>query len=500
MYKSSAAALGPSCFSEMPPRTGICGEADVRELFGRTDSYFSRVGLLPVVVPLPIQGDCGALKRGLLRLCLLCSSHIDSLLRRALTAQHRRGEGGPVASSGPQETFPSAPASDVDRTAHITPIGSDVDELRPPDYVPLAPPDEVSSGPLISNMVLREKLKIFARELDDDELERMAGPPLLDEGDLDLPAVRKVVECVDRCSTEGVLLLLCERRSSSLPDGPYKASLDTLMNGTEGQREERQLLLQEERMRQPPISDLGLGVVAGGIVTVASTGLRQLTSLFCIEELPDDARHQLVRVLLVRLLALGFLWPSVFCSSSLSSDDDIRAPAPSLLHFPRAAVDFLCHPSGLQLSRHFDADDDGDGDHADQVRGCACIRRMQRRVQQQAARARRGTLASPADDHSPAGRSSFAKCSPEDSPREQQDEWREFWAVGKRRFYSIWAQRGSQLVPETPANSLIEAFDSPLKFAQDDSCEPLPSSPSPSRRRGGPRTRRSKTGGTSAAM
>lgn len=161
--------------------------------------------------------------------------------------------------------------------------------------------------------------------------------------------------------------------------------------------------------------------------------------------------------MLVRLLALGFLWPTVFCSSSLSSDDDIRAPAPSLLHFPRAAVDFLCHPSGLQLSRHFDADDDADGDHADQVRGCACVRRMQRRVQQQAARARRGTLASSADDQSPAGRSSFAKCSPEDSPREQQDEWREFWAVGKRRFYFIWAQRGSQLVPETPANSLIEA-------------------------------------------
>lgn len=104
------------------------------------------------------------------------------------------------------------------------------------------------------------------------------------------------MECVDRCSTEGVLLLLCERRSPSLPDGPYKASLDTLMNGTPGQREERQLLLQEERMRQPPISDMGLGVVAGGIVTVTSTGHRQLTSLFCIEELPDDARHQLVRL------------------------------------------------------------------------------------------------------------------------------------------------------------------------------------------------------------
>lgn len=164
----------------------------MRELFSRTDSYFLKVGLLPVVVPLPIQGDCGALKRGLLRLCLLCSSHINSLLRRALTAQHRRGESGPMASPGPLELFPPAPASDADRTAHFTSIASNTGELRLPDYVPLASSDEFSSGPLISTMVFREKLRIFARELDDDELEHMAGPPLLHENDLDLPTVRKV--------------------------------------------------------------------------------------------------------------------------------------------------------------------------------------------------------------------------------------------------------------------------------------------------------------------
>lgn len=104
----------------------------------------------------------------------------------------------------------------------------------------------------------------------------------------------QVLECLDSNRTEGALLLLCERRSPSISGGPYTSSLDTVLNATPGQRAERQELLQEEQRRQPEIHDLGVGVVAGGLVTVAATGQRQLMSLFCVEELPDDARHQLV--------------------------------------------------------------------------------------------------------------------------------------------------------------------------------------------------------------
>lgn len=163
-----------------------------------------------------------------------------------------------------------------------------------------------------------------------------------------------------------------------------------------------------------------------------------------------------VRVLAVRLMALTFLWPSVFCKSSLSSDDDLRAPGPLLVHFPKPARDFLCLPSGLQLSRHFETDQDADFNHTDQVRGCPCVRRMQRKVRQQTGKAKQEARG--AADSSPRDACSQRLPSPGVGVQEGLSEkWHEFWAVSKRRFYMTWAQRGTQLVPDDPANSLIEA-------------------------------------------
>ena len=89
-------------------------------------------------------------------------------------------------------------------------------------------------------------------------------------------------------------MLLCERRSSSFPLGPFCLSVDTFVNAANRQVAERELLLQQEIQRQPPIQDLGLGVIAGGIACMSLKGQRELLSIFCIEQLPEDARHQLV--------------------------------------------------------------------------------------------------------------------------------------------------------------------------------------------------------------
>lgn len=156
-------------------------------------------------------------------------------------------------------------------------------------------------------------------------------------------------------------------------------------------------------------------------------------------------------------MALAFLWPSVFCRSSLQGDDDIRTPGPSLLHFPRPARDFLCLPSGLQLSRHFE-NEDVDFNHADQVRGCSCIKRMQRKVQQQqAGKAKQDIRGGPPGCSPSEGRSPEGPPIGGGAPEGPPEQWHEFWAVSKRRFYATWAQRGSQLVPDDPANSLVEA-------------------------------------------
>ncbi|KAL8447440.1 hypothetical protein Emed_004394 [Eimeria media] len=517
----------------MPPKVASYQEAEVRDLFSRTDAYFSRVGLLPLLLPLPIHGDCGALKRGLLRSCLLCSDHVHSNLRRALIHQQQQqqqqqeqqqqqqqtqqqqqqdSEGGPPSLSQGASSGAAEESSSRGSRGASPAVGGDS---------PRAPPSNPIEEALLPAKLLREKLRLFALELEDPELQQTAGAPLLSREELGLAHVREVLEWLDSSHAEGVLLLLCERRSSTISAGPYRASLDTLMNATPAQLAERQQLLHQEQQQQPPLHDMGLGAVAGGLVTVAASGQRQLKFLFSVEELPDDARHQLVRVLVVRLMGLAFLWPSVFWSASLQSDDDLRVPAELLLHFPRAARDFLCLPSGLQLSRHFETEEDVEFNHADQVRGCACVKRMQRKVQQQAGRARQDAKGSPSSSSSPQPQQQQVQ---EASPREAlplpcsfeglPTEWLEFWAVSKRRFYATWAQRSSQLVPSDPATSLLEAkhkgstsakasgsegcmflslqFDLPLRF-DDEAAEPKPLSLlSPARRRGagGPRPRR----------
>ncbi|KAL8443678.1 hypothetical protein Emag_005851 [Eimeria magna] len=501
----------------MPAKAASYQGAEVRDLFSRTDAYFARVGLLPLLLPLPIHGDCGALKRGLLRSCVLCSDHVHSSLRRALLQQQQQKqqeqqqdqqqqqnpEGGTLtpsegASSG---VLPGAAEQSNLRSSRGTPSAGEGDSPKGPSSNPI-------EEALLPAKLLREKLRLFALELEDPELQQIAGAPLLSREELGLAHLRQVLECLDSSHAEGVLLLLCERRSAAVSGGPYRASLDTLMNATPAQLAERQQLLHQEQQQQPPLHDLGLGAVAGGLVTVAASGQRQLKFLFSVEELPDDARHQLVRVLVVRLMALAFVWPSVFWSSSLQSDDDLRVPAQLLLHFPRAARDFLCLPSGLQLSRHFETEEDVEFNHADQVRGCACVKRMQRKLQQQAGRARQDAKGSPSSSSSSQQQQQQQQVQ-DASPREGlplpcsfeglPTDWLEFWAVSKRRFYATWAQRSSQLVPDDPATSLLEAFDLPLKFADEaDKAKPL-SLLSPTRRRGpgGPRPRRAPAARTS---
>lgn len=477
----------------MPARVGTCGEAGVRALLARTDAYFSKVGLLPVLLPLPIQGDCLALKRGLLRSCILCSDSIQSQVSRALTQQNsgRSSGEGPSLDGVSFSGDPSPPHLSSAASPHyFTRISSGSAQAPPEDCLTKSPLDPVERA-LLPAKILREKLRIYAVELQDKETHQAVGPPILTREELGTPYLQKVVECIDSSRTEGVLFLLCERRSCSISNGPYKASLDTFLNATAAQRAERQDLLAEEQQKQPKIEDFSLGAVAGGLVTVTATGQRQLMSFFCIEELPDDARHQLVRVLAVRVMALAFLWPSVFCNTALHSDDDLRAPGPSLLHFPRPARDFLCLPSGLQLSRHFETEDDADFNHTDQVRGCACVKRMQRRVQQQAGRARQD-IKGPLPDNSPLEGPPVGSSAAGGGTDRPLNEWHEFWAVSKRRFYATWAQRATQLVPDDPANSLLEAFDLPLRFPHEEDNQKSPDASSPGRRRGASRGKRSR--------
>lgn len=167
----------------MPSRSGTCGEADVRELLARTDTYFSKVGLLPVVLPLPIQGECGALKRGLLRSLILCSYHIHSQLRGALTEQRLGGTAaGTLSPSGTPTAFSAQHATRRSSFGGTSPTAGS------PSGAHLDPIE----GALLPARILREKLRIFAWELGDEELQQTAGPCLLDKNELGLPALRKV--------------------------------------------------------------------------------------------------------------------------------------------------------------------------------------------------------------------------------------------------------------------------------------------------------------------
>ncbi|KAL8274235.1 hypothetical protein Esti_001824 [Eimeria stiedai] len=345
--------------------------------------------------------------------------------------EQQDSEGGPpgLSESAAYGVLPGAAEQSNSRSSRGAPSAGGGDS-------PGGPPCNPIEEALLPAKLLRERPSLFALELKDPELQQTAGAPLLSSEKLGLPHLRQVLKCLDSSHAEGVLLLLCERRSAAASGGPYRASLDTLTNATPAQLGERRQLLHQEQQQQPPLHDLGLGAVAGGLVTVAASGQRQLNFLFSVEELPDDARHQLVRVLVVRLMALAFVWPSVFWSSSLQSDDDLRVPAQVLLHFPRAARNFLCLPSGLQLSRHFETEEGVVFNHADQVRGYACVKRMQRKLQQQAGRARQDAKGSPSSSSFPQQQQQQQQ---EASPREVlplpcsfeglPTDWLEFWAI-----------------------------------------------------------------------
>ncbi|CDJ57553.1 hypothetical protein, conserved [Eimeria maxima] len=614
--------------------------AGFRDLFARTDSYFSQVGLLPLLLPLPLQGECGALKRGLLRSFILSSSHIHSSLLAALTRSsstfHNTPTGTPRGAPSPSTDSPPGARSPGWTSGGVQGGATEV-PLRLPLRSPYATPHVgLSGGPLVGETtggpsggphggparssvlcgddavaaallpacMLREKLKILARELGvklekkkrgeegEEKEEKEEEKPLLSDEELGMPALRRVLECIESSNTEGVLLLLCERRSSSFPLGPFCSSLDTILNASSSQLRERQLVQQQELQQQPRIEDLGLGVVAGGIALMSLKGQREILSLFCIEQLPDDARHQLLRVLAVRLLALGLLWPSVFCSSGRGEEDFIRISDAFLLHFPRPACEFFCLSSGLQLSRHVEeAIHPNSSPHTDQCTGCICIKRLQRKInsykklqhhkpqatptpaslggtspqqegagpqQQEGRRGSQqpeggGTQHQPEGGPQPDGRASNntgaaqehggaqmpipsnasregsqggaqagspsgpqrpegggRPGSPQGGPQGEgtqrgreggkgvmEEEWVEFWAISKRRFFNIWRQRADQLVPETPAASLMEALDGPLRFPSSVTANTPAPTPSPIRKRGGgPRSKRARGGGT----
>ncbi|KAL8425789.1 hypothetical protein Efla_004141 [Eimeria flavescens] len=309
-----AALRGPGSSSGAPPPSSrCCAEAGVRELFARTDAYFSRVGLLPVLLPLPIHGDCGALKRGLLRSCILCSDHINSSLRRAALLQQQQQQQEQQQQQHQQQ---EQQQQEFAEGASLLPVGAPPSGVPSAQRVPLASSqsqtrcssggprhageesprgpcrDPVAEGLLPAKMML-EKLRLLAAELGDPNQLTWEGGALLTNEELGLPHIRRVLSCLDSSHAEGVLLLLCERRSAAVAEGPYRASLDTVLNATAAQLSERRELLQREQQEQPPLPDLGLGAVAGGLVTVAAFGQRQLKAFFCVEELPDDARHQL---------------------------------------------------------------------------------------------------------------------------------------------------------------------------------------------------------------
>lgn len=102
----------------------------------------------------------------------------------------------------------------------------------------------------------------------------------------------QVVNLVDSCASDGFLLLLCERRSPNF-SGDCKRSIDTVIRPNEHQVSERLKVEQMEDANQPSVPDFALGVVAGGIGCITE-GRRELKSIFCIQDLPEDGMNQLV--------------------------------------------------------------------------------------------------------------------------------------------------------------------------------------------------------------
>lgn len=119
---------------------------------------------------------------------------------------------------------------------------------------------------------------------------------------------------VDCCSIDGFLLLLCERRSSNF-SGDCKRSIDTVLRPNDHQVSERLKVEQMENAKQPSIPDFALGVVAGGIGCITE-GRRELKSIFCVQELPEDGLDQLVSCWLPFFVFRAVNYP-IRCSSSL---------------------------------------------------------------------------------------------------------------------------------------------------------------------------------------
>lgn len=156
--------------------------------------------------------------------------------------------------------------------------------------------------------------------------------------------------------------------------------------------------------------------VAGGIVELLDEYERAVRAVWCRRSLPNTLTDEFLKVIVMRIIAHAFEWqhpskPNKKVSSKLVSSLEIHS-----LAFPTETYDFLTKQTGLNLSKHWETEDDGGAHNDSPNQKCKCFK-----------------LA------------------------DKEGAW-QFWGISESRFLKAWTLRKDSLIPLEPNSALAGMF------------------------------------------
>ncbi|PFH31828.1 hypothetical protein BESB_023200 [Besnoitia besnoiti] len=208
--------------------------------------------------------------------------------------------------------------------------------------------------------------------------------------------------------------------------------------------------------------------VAGALVVCENENNREISFLFCRPSLAAEALHQLVRVLLMRVVALSLCWRRASeqgWRGKVGRTKFVTLKGLSLPFFPDAATAFLTRPCGLGFAKHFEVF----GEHTDSGRdgACVCHRRLGTRLRAlTSAGVPPGDHAGGGDAGAAAGRAAgpsrgrarktpAEEWLPPEGDEEREAAWRRrrpedffFYGISESRFLRNWDANNALLIPD----------------------------------------------------
>eukprot|EP00920_Eleutheroschizon_duboscqi_P002698 GHVT01006287.1.p1 GENE.GHVT01006287.1~~GHVT01006287.1.p1 ORF type:complete len:236 (-),score=49.70 GHVT01006287.1:1228-1935(-) len=156
--------------------------------------------------------------------------------------------------------------------------------------------------------------------------------------------------------------------------------------------------------------------VAGGIVELLDEHERAVRAVWCRRSIPSECASELLRVVLLRLMAHAFHWSHPHQTKMRNSSKLVSLLEVHGLAFPRSAYEFLSTKEGLNLSKHYETPDNGGAHNDTPNQKCKCFKLQ-------------------------------------DKP----NAWL-FLGISESRFIKIWNARRETLIPSIPSQTLVQTF------------------------------------------